>query len=430
MASLKSVFKNFIGPTSMARQFFVWTIVANVIQSALGPFFQAIQNQANHSNPNTPASPADLASFVVRGVVEKPWAADEARKSGYSPQIFDLMVENAGGPPAIGDMLSLLRRGKATRDEVIRAIRQSSVKNEWIDTILKLGIQPPTPTDILDALLQGQIEPGPALQLYTQLGGDPDHFDLLFNTRGGAPTPNQAAEMAQRGIIPWDGAGAGVVSYTQAFLEGPWRNKWLKPFQDYAAYTPPPETIGAMYRRGSLTLDKAHVLLAHYGVPVDMFDAYLFDNSSGNTAKAKELTESTISTLYQENAISESDAHDFLLALRYTSDEADFVITAWQLARDLKFRNTAITTVHTQFINHKIDAGTASTLMDRFGVPPGQRDQLIALWTEEAKAKVTLLTAAQIKAAWKKGRFDDQQALSRLTDLGYSEDDANIYLNT
>ena len=108
-----------------------------------------------------------------------------------------------GEPPSALDMLQLMRRGKVTRDEVVKAVKQSRIKNEWIDTILELGIEVPTPTDILRATLQGQIGHEDGRALYQKLGGDPEYFQLMFNTEGSAPTTNEAAQMANRGIIPY-----------------------------------------------------------------------------------------------------------------------------------------------------------------------------------------------------------------------------------
>jgi hypothetical protein len=428
MAGVGDLVKKVFGPNSVTRQFFVWGFAQQLVQSVLGPMFQAITNQANTSNPNLPASPAELADMVVRDIAGHDWASREARKSGISKEIFDLMVQNTGVPPSLIDMLQLFRRGKVNRDTVIRAIKQSRVKNEWIDTILQLGVQYPSPTDILRAYLQGQVDGDRAHELYTQLGGAPEFFQLLYDTEGAAPTPNEAAQMARKGIIPWTGTGPGVVSYQQAFLEGPWRNKWLKAFQEDAEYLPPPRTITAMVREGTLTIPEATALLIKQGVPDSLIANYLTDASAAKVIKAKELTESTISSLYQEHAIDDAKAKELLGKLKYTPAETDFVLTAWKLAREMKFRNTAISTVHTQYVNHRIEAGPAAIALDKFGVPATQRQALIALWTEEAKTKVTLLTPAQVKAALRQEIIDYDAALSRLVNLGYSEDDANIFL--
>jgi hypothetical protein len=183
-----------------------------------------------------------------------------------------------------------------------------------------------------------------------------------------------------------------------------------------------------MLNEGSITADKARQLLRAQGVQPDMIDSFMFDSSSTKVQKAKELTESTVSTLYQEEAINEAQAREFLVQLRYESHEIDFVLMAWQMARQLKYRNSAIATVHSQYTAHKIDKARASVLLDGFHVPPAQRDALIALWTQEATTKVTLLTPAQIKTAWKKDFLTDDEALSRLINLGYSSGDAEIFL--
>lgn len=429
MAGIADKIGKLFGPNSMVRQFFVWGLLSEIASAALTPMIQAITNRANTANPNAPASPAELASMVLRDVVGYDWAEGEARKTGIHPNIFKLLVEISGGPPSLDDMLHLFRQGKVTRDQVIRAIRQSNIKGEWTDTILKLGIQPPSPVEMLRAYLQGQVTGERALELYTKLGGDPEYFQLLYDTEGNSPTPLQAADMAHRGLIPWTGSGAGVVSFEQAFLEGPWRNKWLGAFRDSAYYIPEPRTIQAMLNEGSITADKARALLKQQAVPPDMIDAFMFDASSTKVKAAKELTESTISTLYQEQAINEEQAKGFLAQLRYSPDEIGYVLTAWKMARELRFRNSAIGTVHTQYISHKIERAPASVALDRLGVPAPQRDALLRLWDQEEATKVTLLTAAQIKSAWKKEFFGDDEALSRLTNLGYSPEDAFIYLN-
>jgi hypothetical protein len=428
MAGIGDIVKKLFGPNSLTRQFFVWSVASQLVQAALEPMFRAVTNQANSSNPNIPLSPPELADMVVRGIAGHDWARDEARKSGVSPNLFDLLIQNTGQPPGLMDMLMLWRRGKISRDDVIRSVKQSRIKNEWIDTILQLGVQPPSPSDILRARLQGQVDETRAVELYGKLGGDLDYFQLMYDTEGAAPTPNEAAEMAHKGIIPWDGSGAGVVSFEQAFLEGPWRNKWLAPWRRMAEYLPPPRTITAMLREGSITIAEATDLLHRQGVPAELIPAYLSNASKEKVQKAKELTESTISTLYQEHAISDEQVRGFLSQLRYAKAEVDFVITAWQFNRELKYRNTAITTIHTRFINHRIDEHDTGTALDALGVATTQRDALLRLWRLEAQATVALLTATQVKTAFKKDVITFDDAIARLTQQGYSELDAQIFM--
>lgn len=417
-----------LGKESMARQFFVWNVAAAIVNAGLEPYLTALSSDVNANNPLKPLSPNDLADMVVRGVIEHAEAALTAAKSGVSGEDFNLLVTNTGEPPSALDMLQLMRRGEVSRDDVIRAVKQSRIKNEWIDTILKLGVEVPSPADILRATLQGQIDRDAGRALYEKLGGAPEYFQLMFDTEGSAPTPDQAATMANRGIIPWEGTGPDSISFEQAFLEGPWRDKWLTPYRKAAEYFPPPRTITAMYNSGALDKSTAADLLSRQGLRPELVAAYLSDAAQSKTNKYKELAAATIGTLYQDQAIGDPEAKSMLMKLKYDSSEADFIILTWQMQREEKFRDTAISTTHTQYINHKIKRDKASALLDQFHVPSNQRDYLLALWDQEQSAKVTLLTAAEIKKAVNKGLLDPNEGLDRLIQRGYTEDDANIYM--
>lgn len=428
MARVGNILKRLLGPNSMARQFFVWNILGETLSAAARPFFIQLSNTVNSIFPVAPLTPEELVGLRIRGIYSFDQAAAEAKKSGLSPERFRDLTLGAGEPPSLGDMLHLYRLGKVTEENVIKALRQSTLKDEWIPTVLKLGLQVPSPEAILEALLQGQIDEPGARALYAKLSGDPEYFTLLYNTRGSSPTPLQAADMAHRGIIPWEGTGPGAVSYHQAFLEGPWRNKWIDSFRRASDYLPPPDTIVEMIRVGALDNARATDLLHRQGVPTDLIGAFLAKAVVQKTEKVKELTEGTISVLYREQAITDQQAMGMLRELNYQDPEAKFVLTSWRLARELAARNTAISTVHTQFINRRIDAGEASIAMDRFHVPANQRDMLIALWTEERKTKVAVLTAAQIRSAWKRDLFSTEDATSRLVGLGYDQQDAEVFL--
>lgn len=428
MAKIGAKLKKLLGPESMARQFFVWNVLGETINSAAAPFFQHLTNTVNSIFPVIPLSPAELAALVVHDRIGIAKGITEAKKSGVSEDDFRLLVINATPQPAIADMLRLYREGKIPKGTLTQVMARSGFGDEWVPTFLRLGIQPPTPETMLEALLQGQVDEQTAHALYEKLGGDPDYFTLLYNTRGAAPTPVQAADMAVRGIIPWTGTGPNATSFQQAFLEGPWRNKWLESFRKAAAYLPPPDSIVEMLRIGALNQSQAKDLLRQRGVPDDLVGFFLAKAVTAKTEKTKDLTESTIGTLYQDLAIDEATTFAMLKNLHYDDNEAKFVLTTWRLARELRARNTAISTVHTQFINHKVDNQEASALLDKFHVPAQQRDSLISIWIQERRAKVVGLTAAQIKSAWKKELIDVEDALKRLMDLGYDRKDAEIYM--
>lgn len=428
LTGLKGLLGGLLGSGSIARQMLVWNVLGNVVSAATGPFTRALQDDLNAKTPVVPLSPAALADMVVRGVAAHDWATGQAARSGTSGTNFDYLVTNSGEPPALQEMLSLFRRGKVDQPTLEHAIRQSRVRDEWIPFVLEMGLDEPTPTDILQALLQGQIDQDTATTLYQKLGGDLEYFQLLYDTRGSAPTPNEAALMARRGIIPWDGTGPGATSYAQAFLEGPWRNKWSAAFRSVSQYAPPPRTVSALYAEHAITQDEALKLFGQAGLSPDLAAAYLVGASKTKVQAHRNLAVSSIDALYQQRAITSDEAMSLLETLGYDQGEAQFILLINDMKRYEHYVTTAISSVHTQYVSHKIPQATTSNLLDQLGIPATERDHLMALWLLERGAKVHVLTPAQIKKAADDGVITADDATARLEDMGYSQSDAGIFM--
>lgn len=428
MANLSGLISSLFGKESMARQFFVWNVASSVISSAMGPFLRQLESDVNAKHPVVPLSPPDLADMVVRGILTPQQGSAVAARSGVSAEDFALIVEDTGEPPSALDLVLLYKRGQISRDDVVRGIKQGRTKNEWIDTMFKLGVQPPTPTDILQALVEGQIGESDARSDYEALGGDPKYFQLLYNTRGEAPTPNEAAEMARRGIIPWEGTGPGETSYHQAFLEGHFRNKWQDAYRALSDYVPPPRTVTALYNDNAVTKEQAIELFRKAGLPDVLIESYLAGTSRKKTQKHRDLAETEIGKLYADKAIDSNRAKALLETLGYDNTEAAFIITVWDLQIYRTATEQAISSTKSHFVAHKVDTQTASMELDRLGVPAPQRDALLKDWQISRDTNVKLLTAAEIKKAWKDGIFNDNDAITKLMQLGYVRADAEVYL--
>lgn len=428
MPGLGDILGGLLGEGSVARQFFVWGVLYGIVSTATGPFQQELTNKVNSENPVVPLSPAELADMVVKQIIDGADAVHEAAKSGVNRDDFNLMITNAESTLAPGDVIRLFRRGTITPEQLPEMLRKTGIGGQWLQYVAELSIIEPTPVDILNALLEGQLSEETAKELYVKLGGDLDYFDILFNTQGTAPTPIEAADLANRGIIPWEGTGPESVSYEQAFLEGPWRNKWFAPMRKGAEYLPPPRTVTAMYNEGSITRDRAIELLQKQGLTADLAAAYVSSGSNQKTAKQRDLAVSTILALFRDKAISEDDTKSMLTDLGYDPDEAQFLITVSELERVQRYLNTAVNTVHTQYVNHRISKSLAGQTLDKLGVASGERDSLISLWDIELGAKIAHLTPAQIKAAFKKDIITADDAKQRLSQQGYTVADADIYL--
>lgn len=406
-----------------------YSVASTVLGGLLAPEADALAQTVYAANPLRVLSPEVAAEAVLRNVWGHDRASAEALRSGYDQERFDVLAALAGNAPDPGSLAVALRRGLIDHARFVQGIRQGRLRDEWAELVQQLAVQQPSPTDPLEALLQGQLDEPTARKLYALFGGDPANFTWLYNTRGGAPTPVQAAEMANRGLIPWDGSGPGVVSYEQAFLEGPWRNKWLEPFRKAAQYFPPPRTVTAMYREGSLTRARAMELLEAQGLAPDLAAAYLVSGSSQKTAPTKDLARGTITQLYRDRLVSRANAAAFLGALGYDQEEAGFLLAIVDVEVTQRFINSAVGRIHTLYVGHKIDRSLAVSTLASLDVPVESLDELVGIWDQERAANIRSLTPSEVAAAYKLGLVDQGTAQGELEQLGYQPHDAWLYLS-
>jgi len=411
------------------QQLLLWNVASQLIGAALTPYTTALSNELNQLTPIVPLSPADAAEAVLRGAMPEADAAREASFGGVNAERFAILAQLAGNAPDPTSLAVALRRKLIDQGRYTEGIRQGRLRDEWADLVRELAVQQPSPQAMLDAYLEGQIPESEARDRFAQLGGDPDYFDILFHTQGQAPTPTQALELANRGIIPWTGQGPDVVSFEQAFLEGPWRNKWAGPFRALGAYLPPPRTVTAMHKEGSLTTPEAAKLLEQQGLTPQLAAAYLASSSAQKVATTKELAQSTVLTLYRDRIIPRTVAADFLAKLRYSSAEADYILQVEDLRMAEKYVAAAVGRVHTLYVAHKIDQLAAAEALAILGLEAGQVSELVTLWGHERAANVRTLTPAQVEAAFGFGIMDQAAATAELVSMGYTPHDAWVALS-
>lgn len=425
-----------LGPGSAGRQLFVWAVLGGLVGALADPVFTEVQQTSLHTAPVKVLPPDMLAQMVVRHVKTLGDAAGQAQYSGISGDKFADLVHVAGRGPAPGDLATALRRqlipeGGTGPDAVTfeQGIAESDLKDKWTHLVKELATIWPSPVDALDALLEGQVSEAEGRALYEKFGGAPEFFDMLFHTRGSAPTPVQAADMANRGIIPWGGTGPAATSFEQAFLEGPWRNKWEPAFRKAAEYLPPPRTVTAMVRAGSLTDAQASALLAKQGLPAELVAAYIADAHNAASQAQRDLTMAQVIGMYEAGLLGEKDARGMLEGGGYSAANAGLLLAYADLRKAITQVNYAVDRVRSLYVARKIDHQTAVASLNTLNVPADQVREMIATWDVAAAVNVKQLTPAQIENAYTIGLLTQAAAQAELEAIGYTPHDAWVLLS-
>lgn len=425
------------GKGSTFEQLMVWGVLSSVIGAGMAPFLQSLQSEVWKVDPSMPVPPGVLVDLVYRGLKDDASAKAEAVRSGIGPDAFDIMLKGAVHGPDVSALIAAYNRGvlplgdgQSPDESLLGGLRQLGIDPMWQDIFVKLAVDWPSRQEVMNALLEGQITRDVAHDWYIKAGGNPDWFQIDFDSNGSAPTPVELGVMVNRRIIPVEGEGPEAVSFHQGFLEGPWRNKWEPSLLALAAYRLPPRSVTAMLRSGALTEAQATQKFEDYGVTPDDAAALIRDARPHTTTTIKQLTEGNIVQLYEDKLLTPAEATAALVGLKYSAADAAHILAMADFNNSVKSTNWAVGRIKTLYSNRKLSHTGAQDALVKLHVPAAQITQLFEIWDIEMAAAVKQLTEAQVAAALHYGVITEEHAMEYIQALGYTKFDAWVLLSS
>lgn len=381
-------------------------------------------------------SAPDAASAVVRHFMTAAEGQAEAAKSGVSASTFETLVQLSGDSPGPQQLAEALRRGAIAEsgtgaDSVSfeQGIAEGRLANKWAPIIKALALDWPTPVNALNAQLKGAFTGDEGKALYEKLGGDPQFYDWLLFSEGSAPTPNEAADMARRGIIPQKGTGPDAVTFEQAFLEGPWRNKWQDAFWQYSQFIPTARETITLLKDGAVDKATAAAWMKRAGADDATVAAFIAEADTALLSDYKGLTTNAVLNMYYQRMVSEADATTILESLHVSAQAVPLMLAYADLQKAIAQQNSAVNRVGTLYAARKITQQTAKQALISLQVPPNAVNEIIATWQLENSINVKLLTESQIVDAWEYEIMTEGEALTELGNIGYTPYDAWVLLS-
>jgi hypothetical protein len=373
----------------------------------------------------------DAADAVIRNFITPAQGAKIAQQQGVDAATFTTMTHLAGDAPGPQQLAEALRRGAITdagtgpdSTSFIQGIAEGRLADKWAPVIQALSKIWPTPVSALNATLKGQVTLDQGRALYERLGGDPQFFQILYDSEGSAPTPLELIEMANRGYIPWDGTGPDATSYAQGFLEGPWRNKWDPVYKKFAAYLPPPGEVAHFLAQGSITSGQASAYFAAHGMDQTVITAELESAHLEALSEYRGLSVGTAIKAYRGQLITAAQLTDILTSLHVQPDGIALLIEYADFERTLAQVNSAVTRVRSLYVSRKITEDTARDSLTGLGIPAPTIPDIIGIWSLEFSVNVKTLTATEIGQAFSYQAFTQTEAMQELVNLGYTPLDA------
>jgi hypothetical protein len=445
--------------TGIISQFFVFGVMFQLAGAMLGPFVQQVNNDVWSAHPDRPLSPPDIATAVVRGFASgdsggttvPDWAIALAAQSGFDAEMFATQVGITGMAPALQLLFEMIRRGVIEEGELngggttlISGIQQSDIRDPWIEAIAKLRYAPPSPTDLVAAAVRHQddtLPDGTDLSYWEKLAeslgleppgwinANPNWFNMLYNISGRPLGPQEMGRLANRGQIPWRGLGSTEITFQQGIAESDIKDKWESAAELLEQYWPAVGEIGSLLREGGITESQAEAYWKAEGVPVELMGALKYVNTVQQITQDKALNVSAITTLLQENAISDQEALTLFAEVGYSGDNAEYLVESAHFRYELRALQRSVETISTNYVKRGLTATQANEGLQGLGMPESQITQLLDTLTLERNAEVQIPTVAQMASALYYGIVDYETALEFLVSQGYSEDNAWIVLS-
>lgn len=333
-------------------------------------------------------SPQELASARQQGYIDQARQHSEAALQGVDGERAEIQFQMVGLPPGHAEAQQMLNRGLIDPATFAQMIREGHTKTKYTDVLQRNARRWLTVMEWVDARLRGHATDQQMYAGAAAWGVTKDDTDVLFASAGRALTTHQITTALARGGT-FNGPTDHIPeAYLAALQQGSIQPRYYN--LDYAnRYTLPSFfVIRALIQDGTLTTEQGATIFRQEGWPPDLADAAAAAYGGGTTGKA--------------------DAH-------LTKAETQL----WN-------------TTHTGYRNGEISAQTATTSLQRAGVPAGSVAAVLAVWDEERTLIRAGLSAANIAKAFQKqvanpatGQpWTEAEALAALQALGWSHEDA------
>ena len=139
--------------------------VGGATATALSPYLQDLINDTWSSHPAKPISASILAEGVAAGVIPLEWAHDEGKRTGYSNERLDRMIETARRAPSVGELFEMRNRKLIGDNDLTDGLEQNGIRAKWRSDLAALRRVLPSVTDTVRMAVREVFDPAARARL-------------------------------------------------------------------------------------------------------------------------------------------------------------------------------------------------------------------------------------------------------------------------
>lgn len=378
-----------------------------------------------------PVGPPTTAGKVEPFPVSSIDALAESQSQGIDEERLRVLTAIQGRPMGPEAAAGAYFRSILELADYQRAIAEGDVRNEWAEAILEVQRQIPSVADYVNLRIRGWIDDAAMHAGVARHGMSPEDSDLLYLRTGRPATPHQVLIAERRGAKR-DGPVTAVPADVQtAVKQSDIRPEWTQIEYLSALTYPSGFMIRGAVQAGDLTPEQATELLYEMGWAEKWITVFVDSWAGKRTGAAgKAETAANLRAEYEGYLLTEQQLRDALAALGYAGAEIDREVHLGDAARVKTARDKALEALHKSYVGAQVTSAEATDYATQLHIDPQAIADLLGVWEIEKLVTRKTLTAAQIKAAYRRNTITQAEAIADLEEHGYNAADALTYLSS
>jgi hypothetical protein len=373
---------------------------------------------------------AELVNATLLGVISYDDAKRRAAQIGVTGQDFDIALYSARRLLSVGEYINAWLRGTIDDGYLDRQFAAMGISDKDRQILKELAFFIPPPSDLIRMAVREAFSPQ-IIEKFKMHEDFPEEFKKWAAKQGinefwakaywaahwDLPSITQGFEMFHRDVITRE--ELELLLRAQDVMPF-WRDKLLQ-----ISYNPVTRIdILRMYQLGVIDRNEVERRFRHLGYSPE--DAKILAEYTIRLAaqREKDLSRQDMEELLEAGVITEEEAKQFLLRAGYTEEIANLAIERTKLKIAQKQMQDEIEILRERYLNRQITLQDVAAELQRLGARGTMVDRILAQFQRDKAKRRRTFTPAQIEKLLKKGMIDSNEAIDRLIDYGYLEDDA------
>lgn len=420
-----------------------------ILSALAAPKVSEVRQGANEIQPIEPLSPSLAASAVRRGFVGEEFGKAEAKRSGVSPQLFDIILKMSQSFLTADNYIQMWQR--TGDDSQLDRLHTLGLDDDDIARLRTLALALPTPSDLVRFMVRDVFDPGAIAtgmlddefdqkvndDWNRRVGIDKESLKLFWMAHWQLPSPTMFYEMFHRGYITQD-------QMTNALKLADYAPGWIDNLVKINYNVPGRIDVRRMWESGVITtreeLVKRHRDMGYSPEDSETLATFVERLTAKSRAAETERLHAPIAQeiirSYAQGGMPYDTALNDLLALGYPDDVARFRLQLGIFQRERDRSERIKQAIHREFVQGFMGEEAVRSALGHYGFEDNEQDALLESWRldrelrdlTEQKHHERDLSKSEIVSAYADRILSRGEASGDLVTLGYDGSEAETIL--